>query len=385
MGLVLKRSECRELKELRNWVLIYGRRKTGKTTLVKDCVKYDYYVVIGYGDTALVEDSIVKIDTALREAKAILSRGGVVVIDEFQRLPDIYYSMISTWRGGVLLALGSSFGVTQRVFDKNSPLLGLMTPKRIGLIPYWEVLAQVNDPVLATLYKDPWVIPFIESYEELKRRAKEFVLIAKGLIGEVFQEEERRLTDTYYRTLTLLAEGIWKSSELAGVLNLPGGEASVSSLLNKLSNMGLVQKIPTLGRGNYYKVESPVLSLVLYAEAKYLISDRDVDVQELPIGREVQFAVGELLSRYLRGSLYYSPREDVDVVIVQKGKPVWSFEVKMGEIGRSEAREAVARMSRVSPKVGLVSLRERPPDVADMSLGPGELAEIARRLSYNII
>jgi len=24
MGLVLKRSECRELKELRNWILIYG-------------------------------------------------------------------------------------------------------------------------------------------------------------------------------------------------------------------------------------------------------------------------------------------------------------------------------------------------------------------------
>jgi len=76
MGLVLKRSECRELKELRNWVLIYGRRKTGKTTLVRDCVKYDYYVVIGYGDMALVEDSIVKIDTALREAKAILQGRG---------------------------------------------------------------------------------------------------------------------------------------------------------------------------------------------------------------------------------------------------------------------------------------------------------------------
>jgi hypothetical protein len=214
---------------------------------------------------------------------------------------------------------------------------------------------------------------------------KEFVLIAKGLIGEVFQEEERPLTDNYFRLLLLLAEGVWKSSELAGILQVPGGEASISSLLNKLSSMGLVQKIPTLGRGNYYKVESPVVSLILYAEAKYLVSKRDVDVPELPLGREVQFAVGELLSKYLNGALYYSPREDVDVVIVQKKRPVWSFEVKIGEVSSSEAKEAIHRMSRVSEKVGLVSLREKPPDMADMSLGPRELAEISRKLSSHIM
>jgi len=385
MGLVLKRSECRELQSLKNWTLLYGRRKTGKTTLVKDCLKYNYYVLIVDDKTAIVEDNIVSIEAALREVKATLSKGGVAVIDEFQRLPEVYYSMISTWAKGVLLALGSSFGVTKKVFDRNSPLLGLMTPKKIGLLPYWEVLAQVKDPVLALLYKDPWVIPFLDSYEELKNRINEFVLIAKGLIGEVFQEEERQLTDTYYHLLTLLAEGVWRSSELAGILGLAGGEASVSSILNKLSNMGLVQKVPTLGRGNYYKIESPVVSLILYAEAKYKVSERDVSVQELPLGREAQFAVGELLARHFNGTLYYSPKEDIDVVIVQKKKPVWSFEVKVGKITNTEAREAVARMSRVTKNTGLVSLRERPPDIADVSLGPEELISLAKKLSSNLI
>jgi AAA+ ATPase superfamily predicted ATPase len=385
MRLVLKRGECQELTKLRNWTLIYGRRKTGKTTLATNCVKYDYYTLIASSNKAIIENTVVNVDAALLEAKKVLNKGGKVIIDEFQRLPDIYYNAISTWRGGILLALGSSFGIVKKVFDRNSPLLGLMTPKKIGLIPYWETLTQIGDPILSLIYKDPWIIQFVESYGELKDRIKEFVLIAKGLIGEVFQEEERQLTETYYNILSLLAEGIWKSSELAGILQLPGGEASVSSILNKLSNMGLVQKIPTIGRGNYYKIESPAVSLILYAEAKYHVSESDTNVQELPIGREIQFAVGELLAKKYKGLLYYSHKEDIDVVIVQKNRPIWAFEVKTGEITKSEAREAVNRMSKIAPKTGLVSLKESPPDIADTSLGPKELAMIAADLSSNIV
>jgi AAA+ ATPase superfamily predicted ATPase len=62
---------------------VYGRRKTGKTTLVANCVKYDYYVLIVDKNRAITGESIVSTEIALREAKGILNRGGVVVIDEF--------------------------------------------------------------------------------------------------------------------------------------------------------------------------------------------------------------------------------------------------------------------------------------------------------------
>lgn len=68
------------------------------------------------------------------------------------------------------------------------------------------------------------------------------------------------------------------------------------------------------------------------------------------------------------------------MVIVKGRKPVWAFEVKVGEFGESEAREAVKRMGRVAKKVELVSLRERPPEYGDLSLGPKELVEIAQEL-----
>jgi len=382
MRLYLRRQEEEKIRKIQNWTLIYGRRKTGKTTLVKNNLKYDSYVFITDVNSAIEDDRIVKIDDVLNDIKATLRKGGIAVIDEFQRLPEVYWSLISTWApSGVLVALGSSYGIVSKVFDRNSPLLGLFTPLEIGLLLYEDVLSQLEDPVLSVLFRDPWIIPFINSYEELIERVKEFVLIGKGLIGEVFKEEDKQLTDLYYKILLLLGEGRWRSSEIAGIIQPKGGEPTITSMINKMAKMGLVKKIPTLGRENYYKVESPPLSLVLYAESKYMVSEREVKAPELPIGKEVQFTVGEMLAKYFGGEQYYSPKEDIDVVIVKRKKPIWAFEVKIGEIGKSEMLEGVKRMSKVAEKVGFVSLKEKPEEIGDLSLGPKELVKIAKELS----
>ncbi len=149
--------------------------------------------------------------------------------------------------------------------------------------------------------------------------------------------------------------------------------------------MGLAMKIPTLGREPYYKVRSPPLSLLLYAESKYAVSETNLQVKELPMGKEVQFSVGEMLAKYFEGELHYSPREDIDIVIVKKKTPIWAFEVKTGEISRGDALDSMKRMSRVAKKVGLISLREKPPDYADMSLGPKELLGIAHKLTRGLL
>ncbi|MEJ2775349.1 AAA family ATPase [Sulfolobaceae archaeon RB850M] len=383
MGLYIRRREEEKIKRIKNWTLIYGRRKTGKSTLVKKNLKMDYYVLIADSNNGItLDDKVVRIDDAIKEVKHVLQKGGVAVIDEFQRLPEVYWAMISNWdREGILVIIGSSYGIVNKVFDRNSPLLGLFTPIEIDIISYEDVLIQLKDPVLSTLYRDPWIIPFINSYEEFVNRIKEFSLIAKGLIGEVFKEEERQLTDIYYKILLLIGEGIWKTSEIAGIIQPKGGEGTISSMVNKLVKMGLAQKIPTLSKEKYYKIRSPPLSLTLYAESKYAISETDLEVKDLPIGREVQFSIGEMLSKYFGGVQYYSPKEDIDVIIVKKKKPVWAFEVKMGEFTSSEAKEAVKKMSKIAEKVGLVSLRERPPDYGDISIGPKELLEIANQLT----
>ncbi|BBD73397.1 hypothetical protein HS1genome_1786 [Sulfodiicoccus acidiphilus] len=66
------------------------------------------------------------------------------------------------------------------------------------------------------------------------------------------------------------------------------------------------------------------------------MSEREGKVGELPVGRELQFNVGEMLARYFGGTLRRSPREDIDVVIVKGRKATWTFEVKVGQITRGE-------------------------------------------------
>jgi len=75
------------------------------------------------GNVITLDDRVARVDVAMREIRDVLRRGGVAVIDEFQRLPEVYWSMISNWAGsGVLVA----DGIVNRVFDRNSPLLGAL-------------------------------------------------------------------------------------------------------------------------------------------------------------------------------------------------------------------------------------------------------------------
>ncbi|MEM0484845.1 MAG: hypothetical protein QW434_09145 [Pyrobaculum sp.] len=43
-------------------------------------------------------------------------------------------------------------------------------------------------------------------------------------------------------------------------------------------------------------MRSPALSHILYAEAKYHISDLGTTPTDLPLGRETQFTVGKMLA-----------------------------------------------------------------------------------------
>jgi hypothetical protein len=73
-------------------------------------------------------------------------------------------------KNGILIIVGPSYGIVNKVFDRNSPLLGLFTPLEIDIISYEDVLTQVKDPVLSTIYRNHWIIPFIDSYEEFVDR-----------------------------------------------------------------------------------------------------------------------------------------------------------------------------------------------------------------------
>ncbi len=51
--------------------------------------------------------------------------------------------------------MGSSYGIVNRVYDRNSSLLGLFMPMEVGIISYEDVPSQVGDPLLSALLRDP--------------------------------------------------------------------------------------------------------------------------------------------------------------------------------------------------------------------------------------
>ena len=382
------RRKYKDLRNVKGWTLIYGRRKARKSFLVRKYVNPDLYYVITRDLQAYFpsDGSFRKLDEAFVQSIKALREGKTVVIDEFQRMPEKYWDGLSAEHpNGKLILVGSSFRVMKKLVDKRSPLLGLVLPYKLDIIHYADVLSQVKDPLLSLIYRDPWSINFVKGLKDLEEKAYQLYMVAKALIGEIFEEEERQLTMLYEAVLLSLAEGEWNTPIISGALNSKGFNvtpSTVSGILDTLVNMGLVEKIKIYGDRRrarwYYRISSPIISLMFYAEAKYNVSFTET-LGELPIGREVQFSIGEMMAEYKNLTFAYSPYEDIDVVLLNNDKPVIGYEVKLGGFSKSEGEKSVERIRRAGiPKAGLISLTEKPNfSLADEVLGPEDLVKIA--------
>ena len=55
--MVIVRKEAEDLKKIKKWLFIFGRRKTGKTFLVKNFLQYDEYFFIKNDKGIMAENS----------------------------------------------------------------------------------------------------------------------------------------------------------------------------------------------------------------------------------------------------------------------------------------------------------------------------------------
>ncbi|MGC9104454.1 MAG: AAA family ATPase [Candidatus Methanodesulfokora sp.] len=411
--LIVKRREEKRLRDSKGWILVYGRRKVGKSFLIKRAVKWDLYITVTRSRDAILEEEgnllRIELTEGIKRAVNCLKEDKTVVIDEFQRLPEFLWDEIALLHpSGRLILAGSSHGIVRKVLDRRSPLLGLVNPIKMGIISYSDAVFALSSRVNAekallwgVLIRDPWIIPFstVESDPVLflADNAEQLVISCSGLVGEVFTEEDRALTSLYETVLRLLAEGIWNPSEIAGILSsrgmLEGGAPAVTGVLDKLVKMGLVDKIKlwkTRRSRVYYRHSSPLLSIAYYLDQKFGISDgyrvKEGSVVRSVFGREVEYCIAEMLANELGGipGFHVSPEGDVDVIIFRGGKAIFGYEVKMGIIERREARKAVERVHELGiPRAGLISLKEKPPEIegAFQLIGPEDLVRIAERQS----
>ncbi|MBC7092241.1 MAG: ATP-binding protein [Nitrososphaeria archaeon] len=417
-NIVVKRNE-ESIKNLKGWILVYGRRKTGKTFLLRKIFDYAHYFVISRSGYVIVEEkkeiNFMNVEEAVRKIRSLLEGNETVILDEFQRLPEKFWEALALQHpNGKLVASGSSLGIVKRVFDRRSPLLGLFTPFKMDIISYEDAILSLKnicstprDTLMwALIIRDPWVIPMLsiedDVVSEICSKAYALISSSSGLVGEVFEEEERSLTAVYDAVLRLTGEGIWKPSEISGILAsneiIAGGLSTVTGLLDRLCDMGLLEKImlwKTRGSRYYFKHRSPVVSIAYYIDQKLNLTEGihkkvEANLVSTIMGKVFQFSLGEMLAEHIGGRRSYTilPNKegDIDIIILDpKGKkPIIGYEAKIGKIDAEDAKRAIEKIHSYGvPKAGLISASAKPESVSGSyeELGPEEIIKIAEKVN----
>ena len=364
--IVVYRDEADELRSWKSWTLIYGRRKVGKTFLIKNFLPHDVYFRVGRDGKISAEKFVLAEMGSLQEfcrvVKDLLKQGKTVVIDEFQRLPEWAIEEIaSVHPSGRAIFCGSSLRVVKRIFGGRSPLLGLVKEYRLGLVRPRNILRELAkrmDPVkaieLSPYLSEVWTVPLYEpemaSLEAIYDLLKYCRLSIPALVGEIFTEEERKLTKVYEAILRVIGAGEWDYRAVASVLTGRGlVERADSSLvlpyIKNLLMMGLLEELPLyLSKKKMYRCASPLMEAFYYLCDRYNFEEREVSFEEVRPTLErlrnlaIQNWVADFFAEVYHGKKEYLPtaEKEVDFIITRRGTPLVVGEVRWGKCDREE-------------------------------------------------
>lgn len=365
--IILTRNiELKRWDTLSSWRLVYGRRKTGKTFFVKEFTKWDHYFFVRRDGMVIDEkNEILAYETFFEIFKRELDKKSIV-IDEFHRLPEEFLDYLHyLGNSGELTLISSMLWSINQLFEPGSPLLGLFSEFRFSLVDERDLILSLNgrlknsELIEASVYlKEPWLV---NSYQKnvrnfLTKIFYESKLTVPRLLGEVFREEDRRLSNVYEGIMRATSDGKNKTTEMADLLysrrlipkNDPG---YLHTYLKNMINMGLMEKIPVINTNKFlYSHVSPIMDAYYYLDEKYTFSEMDVSeeqiekVVEILIPRHVEQFYRNLLAKIfgLQKGVVITNDLEVDIALTdfKKIKVVaevkWKKSVSRTEISRVE-------------------------------------------------
>ena len=353
--IVVTRNHTKKLNDLSNYTLIYGRRKVGKTFLVKNFIEHDLYFIVKRGGGIIAEDdSISNIDSFelfLERLRSELKDEKTVVVDEFQRLPDEFLDHVQSLHPqGRLILTGSSFHVMKDILSPNSPILGLVSEFKLSLISPDNVFKELATHIdknkafeLSPYLRDPWTFQY---FKERKTSLEDILFFSKrsipSLTGEVFLEEERTLSEIYEGIIRSLALGRWKLKEIADLIHSRGlidqpDPSNIRPYFKNMMSMDLVSRIPLHHKKGYrYTIKSPIMELGYLLDEKYNFFEGDISDKRLKkvindnIPKHIERYCGDLFAELYEGKYeyHYSSEFDIDFIITQDDKVLAAGEVK---------------------------------------------------------
>ncbi len=370
----IKRRELADIQKINSWILLYGRRKVGKTYLLRR-LAHDAYFLVRRDGTILCEGVMQKrIDDAAVFSNLVhdmLVAGKTIIIDEYQRLPTEFFDeLASSHPSGKVILSGSAVSTLHKFFGTSSPMLGLLAEYKLGLASSSDSLEatshfKANSVPYAAFIRDPWLVPqfsYVDLVTDLYGIITRFKNAVPRLIGEAFQEENRELTKTYEAIIRQIGAGYYITKSLAHILsNKRVIEKDDSRLIHQfLANlvaMDLVEVVNVYGsKVKLHRLKSPAFELFYYLADRHSIEEQDVSLEEM---REnilkvhnlvVQNFVGDIFAEKLGGNKECSISPEIDFIIT-KGRhrePVAVGEVKCGNWNESDVKHFVEKTKQFS-------------------------------------
>ncbi|GAB6101321.1 ATP-binding protein [Thermococcus atlanticus] len=406
----LRKAYTSGRKEL---VIIYGRRRIGKTALVKkslEGLKHIYF----FAEETLEEENlrafrsliaralenpvIAKAELSWEELFELLDGSGIVlVIDEFPNLIKSNRAIISKfqkiWDGlkDIKLVLtGSSISVIEsHVLGYRSPLYGRRTLS-IKLEPLsffhlreffperdWEELVRIygiTDGIPAYIKEVQFRLKAGEKLEEVFQPNKPLFDEAEFLLKTELREPAR-----YFSILKAIAFGKTKFGEIVSFTGLPS--STVSQYLSNLQTLHIVEERHPVGEPERRRNARYYLSDLyftfwfrfVYPNRSQLFDFGYIENFEEGYNRYLGFVFEKIAEQFLRelnkaGKLpfrftkigkWWRKNEEIDLVALnEREKRALFVEVKWKDLNGREARGILRDLERKSGLVGLDDLEK---------------------------
>lgn len=268
------RPEHEELLRSSKRALVFGRRKTGKTTLVRHTLGDWLYAYVRPDGLLFLPEEGVSYD--VRSFLPIL-RGGRVVIDEFHRAPDeLIYRLQAGEVPGELVLITSTLHLAKKfTYSQDAPLKGLFTEVPVPLLEPSNLVGFFKPRTGDEFEK-------VVLYQEPTQIGKELYPILEGslnfslsLLSEVLREEEISFSRRLEAILRATSAGVWRPSRIASRLYSMGvipkeNTGLVSKYIDLLIQTGFLERVRIFRSKRYVlRHVSPLTAFAFYVEEKY--------------------------------------------------------------------------------------------------------------------
>ncbi|MBI3032280.1 ATP-binding protein [Candidatus Woesearchaeota archaeon] len=378
MLIIERPQELKKITQIKKWLLIYGRRKTGKTYLISTFLKPDEYFFIKSNKNILTKNNeSISYETFIEIVKRSLANNKIVAVDEFHRLGTDFFDFLHyTEKKGKLILISSTLYLSKKLLSEKSALLGLFAEVVIGLISLQDILkalGKYNLPKkelfeIAILLREPIAIDYFD--ERKKARETAAIIIESSLrtipalMGEIFIEEQREISAVYEGILRGIAIGKINSGELSSYLFskrllMKDDPSIIQQYLNNLMQFGIIKRIELFTKKRFvYKLTSPLARIYYYSDEKYNISERKMNEKELLaiidelMPRIVEDTVREELAEKegLRETIVESADFEIDGCLLKFKTPEIALEVKWKDSTKLNINEINNKLKEIDAK-----------------------------------